>query len=171
LASQENEFEKMTEQLTNMYEQKQILLAMKGQESPRFVDYENYAGGTTSLDDLKGKYVYIDIWATWCGPCKYEIPFLKDIEKEYHGKNIAFVSISIDIPKDYESWRKMISEKELGGIQLIADNNWKSEFVQNYKINGIPRFILIDLQGKVVSADAPRPSDDKLKALFNELNI
>ena len=65
----------------------------KGAPSPSFVDYENYNGGKTSLADLKGKYVYIDVWATWCGPCKAEIPSLKKIEKEYHGKNIAFVSV------------------------------------------------------------------------------
>jgi len=47
------------------------------------------AGGTTSLDDLKGKYIYIDVWATWCGPCKAEIPFLKDVEKKYHGKKLS----------------------------------------------------------------------------------
>lgn len=72
----------------------------KGNPSPGFTDYENYAGGTTSLDDLKGKYVYIDVWATWCGPCKAEIPFLKEVEEEYRDKNIEFVSISIDQDKD-----------------------------------------------------------------------
>ncbi|MDO5977839.1 TlpA family protein disulfide reductase [Flavivirga spongiicola] len=171
IAGQEKEVEMTKKQLTMMYDQKQTLLALKGQESPKFVDYENYAGGTTSLDDLKGKFVYIDVWATWCGPCKAEIPYLKEVEKAYHDKNIEFVSISVDKAADQAKWKEMIAEKELGGIQLIADNNFKSGFVQDYKINGIPRFILIDPNGNIVSADAPRPSNEKLKDLFNELKI
>ena len=151
----------------------------KGAESPTFEDYENYDGSTTSLSDLKGKYVYVDVWATWCGPCKAEIPALKEIEKEYHDKNIQFVSMSIDDDRTHggswdkarEDWKVMIKDKELGGIQIFAPNGWQSEFVQNYKINGIPRFILIDPDGKVVTPDAPRPSSEKLKELFNELNI
>ncbi|MEP1490365.1 MAG: TlpA disulfide reductase family protein [Algibacter sp.] len=171
VASEEKGIDQMVKQYYSMYNEKQTLLALKGQESPKFNNYENHAGGTTSLDELKGKYLYIDMWATWCGPCKREIPFLKEIEKKYHGKNIAFVSISIDKKKNLSKWKTMITEKELGGIQLIADNDWKSSFVQDYKINGIPRFILIDPQGKIVSADAPRPSSDKLTDLFKALNI
>ncbi len=144
---------------------------VKGTESPVFQNYENNNGNTTSLSDLKGKYVYVDVWATWCGPCKREIPFLKEVEKKYHGKNIEFVSISVDAPKDHEAWKKMIVEKELGGIQLFADNSWKSDFVKNYKINGIPRFILIDPNGNIVSADAPRPSSEDLIKMFDEENI
>jgi len=143
----------------------------KGAPSPKFEDYENYAGGTTSLDDLKGKYVYVDVWATWCGPCKAEIPSLKKVEAQYHGKNIEFVSLSIDKMKDHDAWRKMIKDKELGGVQVFADNDWKSQFVVDYKIKGIPRFILIDPNGNVVTPDAPRPSNSKLVALFEELEI
>ena len=156
----------------------------KGSESPTFKDYENVDGTTTSLEDLKGKFVYVDVWATWCGPCKAEIPFLKEVEKEYHGKNIEFVSLSVDDGRGYkadskeesaalakEGWKKMIADKELGGIQILAPKGWQSEFVQNYKISGIPRFILIDPEGNVVSPDAPRPSSEKLKELFTELNI
>ena len=142
----------------------------KGSNSPQF-DYENYKGGNTSLADLKGKYVYIDVWATWCGPCKAEIPHLKEKEKKYHGKNIEFVSISVDALKDSEKWKAMIKDKELGGTQLFANNSWESDFIQDYKITGIPRFILIDPAGKIVSADAPRPSDDKLEKTFQELDI
>ncbi|GAA3604243.1 TlpA disulfide reductase family protein [Flavivirga amylovorans] len=169
IASEEKESEMMTKQLASMFDGKQAILAMKGKESPKFTDYENYAGGLTSLDDLKGKYVYIDMWATWCGPCKKEIPFLKEVEKAYHGKPIEFVSISIDRQNAYDTWRSMVKEKELSGIQLFAKED--KTFADAYKITGIPRFILIDPQGNVIDADAPRPSDEELKSLFNELNI
>lgn len=141
----------------------------EGAVSPVFNDYENHAGGTTSLSDLKGKYVYVDVWATWCGPCKQEIPFLKEIEKEYHDKNIHFVSISIDEQEDHAKWVAMVNEKSLGGIQLFADNDWKSQFVQDYYIKGIPRFLLIDPEGNVVSPDAPRPSSPKLREKLDAL--
>ena len=143
----------------------------KGMPSPKFVEYENHKGGTTSLEDLKGKYVYIDVWATWCGPCIREIPALKEVEKEFHGKNIAFVSTSIDKAIDHNTWVDMVKEKELGGIQVMADNNWNSQFVKDYAIEGIPRFILIDTEGNIVSADAPRPSGPKLIELLKELKI
>ena len=143
----------------------------KGKPSPKFVDYKNNAGGTTSLDDLKGKYVYIDVWATWCAPCKAEIPFLKEVEQKYHDKNIEFVSISIDSSKDHDKWKKMVADMELGGIQLMADNDFKSKFVEEYFIKGIPKFILLDPDGIIINPNAPRPSDDKLIDLFNQLNI
>lgn len=144
---------------------------VKGMPSPKFVEYENHKGGTTSLDDLKGKYVYVDVWATWCGPCIREIPSLKEVEKQFHGKNIAFVSTSIDKASAHNTWVEMVKNKELGGTQLMADNDWQSQFVQDYAIEGIPRFILIDPDGNIVSADAPRPSDPKLVEMFKELKI
>ena len=167
IANETKSIESLKSLLKRTYEQKQVSLALRGQDSPEFKDYENYAGGTTSLSDLKGKYVYIDLWATWCGPCKREIPFLKEIEKVYHNKNIVFVSISIDKPKKYEVWKKMVEEKELTGIQLYANED--KTFTDAYKVIGIPRFILIDPAGKVVNADAPRPSDPKLRTLIDNL--
>jgi thiol-disulfide isomerase/thioredoxin len=157
------------EEITKSYNA--LKTVAKGNDSPKFIDYENNAGGTTSLDDLKGKYVYVDVWATWCGPCIAEIPSLKKVEKQYHGKNIEFVSISIDKIKDHDKWKKMIIDKELGAMQLFADNNWESKFIEDYLIKGIPRFIIIDPAGKIVSSNAPRPSDKKLTELFDELKI
>lgn len=142
-----------------------------GVPSPQFKDYENFNGGKTSLSDFKGKYVYIDVWATWCAPCKAEIPFLKELDKEYKGKNIAFVSISVDRRDAYDTWRKMIKDEQMGGNQLFADNNFESSFVMEYGIDAIPRFILLDPKGNIISPDAPRPSDPKLKVLFKELGI
>jgi len=150
-----------------------------GKPSPNFENFENHKGGTTSLADLKGKYVYVDVWATWCGPCLREIPSLKNVEKAYHDKNIEFVSISVDDGRGFkgdakaakEGWKKMVTEKALGGTQLLSDKGWKSDFVQGYEINGIPRFILIGPDGNVINADAPRPSSSKLVKLFEELKI
>lgn len=141
----------------------------KGLASPKFVDYENHKGGTTSLDDLKGKYVYIDLWATWCQPCKVEIPFLKKIEEKYHGKNIEFVGISLDDPRDYDTWKQMVKDLEIGGTQLYAKGD--KTFGQAYRVSGIPRFILIDPNGNIVDANAPRPSDARLVELLNSLKI
>ena len=143
----------------------------EGMPSPVFTNYENHKGGTTSLEDLKGKYVYVDVWATWCAPCKVEIPYLKEVEKKYHGKNIEFVSTSIDRAADHNTWVEMVKNENLGGTQLFADNDWNSKFVMDYAIEGIPRFILIDPNGNIVSADAPRPSNPELIELFEELNI
>lgn len=180
IANAENNIPKTIQSVERYFNSKLALREAlpKGAPSPVFENYENFKGGTTSLSDLKGKYVYVDVWATWCGPCKREIPSLKKVEAQYHGKNIAFVSISIDdarrsgtLEKAHESWKKMVAEKELGGIQLFSDKAWQSDFVRGYKIDGIPRFILIDPKGNIVTPDAPRPSNPKLIELFNELKI
>ncbi len=160
--------EEFKTEIVSIYEKIKVL--KKGNVSPTF-NFENIKGGTTSLNDLKGKYVYIDVWATWCAPCKVEIPYLKKIEKTYHNKKIEFVSISIDEKTNIDSWKKMVTEKELGGIQLIADRDFNSQFVIDYQIEGIPRFILIDPEGRIIKANAPRPSDPKLISLFEDLSI
>ena len=158
-----------SENLKTITERYELLKPLQpGNISPTF-EYENFKGGTSKLSDFEGKYVYIDVWATWCGPCIREIPSLKELEKDYHNKNIEFISISIDVEKDYEKWRKMVTEKELGGVQLMADDDWSSKFVTEYGINGIPRFILLDTEGKIVSADAMRPSDPNLRAMLDSL--
>jgi thiol-disulfide isomerase/thioredoxin len=154
--------------MTSYYKQSKEKLKLNNTVAPSF-DYVNFKGGTTKLSDLNGKYVYIDVWATWCGPCRAEIPFLKKVEEKYHDKNIAFVSISVDVDKDLEKWKKFVEEKQLGGIQLFADKNWNSDFMKSFSINSIPRFILIDPSGKVASADAARPSSPKLQEQLDGL--
>ncbi len=161
----------MTQEFFGMqmeYKSSQALKNVVGKTAPTF-DYENHAGGKTKLSDLAGKYVYIDVWATWCGPCRGEIPFLQKIEEKYHDKKIAFVSISVDEDKDHEKWKKFVTDKSLGGIQLFADKNWYSEFITSFGINSIPRFILIDPKGVVLSADELRPSDSKLQEKLDSL--
>ena len=154
--------------LNKRYDEIAKINELIGKASPVFTDYENHDGTRTSLSDLKGKYVYVDVWATWCKPCLAEIPALKELEKEM-GEDIHFLSISIDKKDNYETWKQMVIDKELKGVQLYADNNWESQFVQDYGINGIPRFIIIDPQGNVVKPDAPRPSNPKTKELLLDL--
>ncbi len=144
---------------------------IKGNPSPTFKNYENYKGGTSSLKNFKGKYVYIDVWATWCGPCESEIPYMKRLEKQYSGKNIVFISISVDYLNNKNGWKKMVKEKQMGGVQLFSDKNWKSDFVKNYQINSIPRFIFLDTKGNIINANAPRPSDLRLVELFKEYGL
>jgi len=149
----------------------------KGSASPKFENYKDIKGGTKSLDSFKGKFVYIDVWATWCGPCIREIPYLKKLEKEYHSKNIVFISISTDEARrnggSWEAaekkWRGFVKEKQMTGVQLWAGEDFS--FQQAYQINAIPRFILIDPQGNIVEANAPRPSDPQLKTLFTSLGL
>ncbi len=156
------------EELRAYYKENQEKKKLNNSDSPLF-DYENAKGGKTKLEDLRGKYVYIDVWATWCGPCRAEIPFLKKAEEKYHGKNIEFVSISVDVAKDHEKWATFVKDKQLGGTQLFADNNWNSSFIKAFAIESIPRFILIDPKGKIVDADALRPSNPALLTLLDEL--
>jgi len=144
---------------------------VKGQPSPKFNNYENFAGKTTSLDDLKGNYVFINVWATWSSPNLREMTFLKELETTYKGKNIKFVSISVDKAKDHDKWKSVVAENKFAGIQLFADKDMESGFVQEYLIKATPRYILIDPSGNIVNANAPRPSSRRLTRLFSELNI
>lgn len=127
----------------------------EGSEAPAF-SYPNIEGDTVNLQDFNGKYIYIDVWATWCGPCRRELPFLEKLQEEYAGKNIVFVSVSID--EEQNSWEQMVAEKEMKGVQLIATKGWKAAICDAYAINSIPRFLLIDREGKIISARAERPS-------------
>lgn len=154
--------------LTEYFNETQANKKLNNTVAPDF-DYLNHAGGNVKLSDLKGKYVYIDVWATWCGPCRAEIPSLQKVEQQFHGKNIEFVSISVDTDKDFEKWKTFVTEKQLGGTQLFADKNWKSSFIEAFHINAIPRFLLISPDGVVIDANASRPSDPKLTGQLSEL--
>lgn len=153
--------------VTKIHEKHQKL--KPGMPSPKFTTYEDTKGGKVALDDFKGKYLYIDIWATWCTPCKREIPALKALEEKYHDKNITFMSISIDTDKTKEAWKKMVVDMELTGVQIISDKSSDSQFMQDYDASSVPRFIILDTEGNIVNAKAPRPSDPEIENIFNKL--
>ncbi|OHX66376.1 TlpA family protein disulfide reductase [Flammeovirga pacifica] len=138
----------------------------KGDKDKLYV-FENLSGKKVDLKDFEGKLVYIDVWASWCGPCLREIPSLKEIEEEYKDKDIVFVSVSVDQSKD--AWKGMVKKKELHGNQLHLANNFS--FTEKFQISSIPRFILLDKKGNVIEDNAPRPSEASLKTLLQENGI
>ena len=131
----------------------------------RFPDVD---GKEIALSDFKGKVVYIDVWATWCGPCKQQIPFLKKLEAEYHDNpDMVFMSVSIDAEKDHGKWLDMVAAEGLGGVQLFAGSRSDADLQKPYKISGIPHFILVGKDGNIINDDAPRPSSDEIRPMLN----
>ncbi|MCM1032063.1 MAG: TlpA family protein disulfide reductase [Oscillibacter sp.] len=137
--------------------------AQKGQEAADFT-YPDAEGKMHSLSDYKGKVVLVDVWATWCGPCRQQLPHLKKLEEEMKGKDVVFIGVSVDEEKNYAKWKKFIVDEQLPGIQLFA-NGW-SKIAKDYKITGIPRFMVFGKDGSVVEVEAPRPSTPELKELL-----
>jgi len=143
--------------------------------------YENVDGEIISLESLRGKYVYIDFWATWCGPCLKEIPYLKKLESQFKGEKIEFVGINVDKLEAKEKWKKMVAQKELLGknqlnapLQGYADKDniddkfMKLLYVNSYSI-GIPQFALIDPEGHIIDAFFYRPSNPKTEKYLSDL--
>lgn len=126
--------------------------------------FKDTNGKTVSQSEFKGKYIYIDVWASWCSPCRDEIPYLEKLKTKFAGKNIVFVSISVD--DDEELWKQALIEEKAVGIQLYA-GGWSNELCKYYKINSIPRFILIDKDLKIVNSDADRPSGEIEQIISN----
>lgn len=139
----------------------------KGTKSPDFA-YSQPNGDIVKSEDLKGKYVFISVWATWSEPWKTELSALEKIINESKNRNIAFVSISVDSPQDKEAWKTYVAQNKMSGIQLFADNSFNSYFMKRYVVDNLPRFILIDTEGKIISADAPKPSSELINSFLNE---
>lgn len=159
--------EAVKSQYVKMKEKGSQFAFLEGKKSPAFDHYLNYNGKRTSLKDFKGKYIYLDLWATWCTPCRAEIPHLKKLEDEFKNKNIVFVSISIDKKSAFPAWKTMIESKKMSGVQLFA--NGEKDFIKRLKVNSIPRFIIIDSNGIIVKAEATRPSNPNTKEILINL--
>lgn len=136
-----------------------------GREAPDF-ELIDADGNKKMLSDLRGKVLYIDVWATWCGPCLQELPPLAKLWEKYKDNpNIEFVSISVD--ESVDEWKaKLETDKPL----------WKSYRVEGglnglmkklYYISGIPRFMLIDKDGKIINVNAPRPSNPTIEMVLD----
>ena len=139
-------------------------MALLGAELPEFTFIDRIKQ-EVKLSSLKGKYLYIDVWATWCNPCCGELPYLAELEKKFEGKNITFVSISVD--QNLEKWINKVKNESLGGVQLNINKD--NSFAKFFKINGIPHFILVDPQGKVINPFMSRPSQEITEQILKDL--
>jgi thiol-disulfide isomerase/thioredoxin len=124
----------------------------------------NTDGKEVKLSDLKGKVIYIDIWATWCGPCMAEMPNLEIMKKKYENhSDLAIVSLSVD--ETDAIWLRNLATRKPPGIQWRINRAKLSE----YEVESIPRYILIDKNFRIVEIDAPEPSAVELPERLNKL--
>jgi thiol-disulfide isomerase/thioredoxin len=129
---------------------------LKGQPAPDFVLLQG--NKTVSLTDFRGKYLYIDFWATTCSPCLREMPYLSDIENEFKGKNVAILGICLESTK--EAWQKVISDKKPAGKQIWLNKELSDKIKEDFKITVEPTYVLIDKDGKYLDSRAPKPSEN-----------
>ncbi|MGB3064124.1 redoxin domain-containing protein [Sphingobacterium thalpophilum] len=119
-----------------------------GKSLPTF-ELPNADGKLISLDDFKGKYVLVDFWASWCGPCRQEFPYLRSLYNEYRSKNFEILGISIDeIRKD---WLQAVHDENLTWTNLSDSGGFKGELFQIFGLNGVPDNFLLDRNGKIVA--------------------
>lgn len=117
---------------------------------------------------LTERYSYLDFWASWCGPCRAEMPASVRLEREFKRKGINFVYISLD--DNPSAWKKAVTF--IGNDRtsnFLLPKGFKSELARKFKISSIPKYVIIDKNGKILNINAPRPSDPNIKLIFNEL--
>ncbi len=120
-------------------------------------------GKEIQLAQMTNRYIVMDVWATWCEPCKKESPYFEDFASQYSSEQLSFVAVSID--EDKMAWKLEAPMKSKRVLQLWAKNE-KEEFTNGFAIASIPRFMLIDPMGKIVNANMPPPSDPEFENIL-----
>lgn len=128
------------------------------------VAIEDRDGAPVDINTFRGKYLYIDLWASWCVPCIKEVPYLQALEKELKNDKVAFLSISCDTDRD--AWQHKMEDLHMHGNQFI---DAKGEFCDRLGVTGIPRFLIYDPEGHLLVADAPRPSTPAAREMLEKL--
>ena len=134
-----------------------------GQALPYDPELETPTSEKLKLSDLFGKVLYIDLWATWCGPCCKEIPHMeKLVEKMKNNNDVVFVSISSDADK--QAWLDKIAKDKPEWAQYIFTPESNEKFFTSLNITGIPRFMILNADGTIAVPDADRPSNPNVEA-------
>jgi thiol-disulfide isomerase/thioredoxin len=130
-------------------------------------DFKGMAPDSTykSLSDYKGKLVVVDVWATWCEPCRRMMPLFHQLQKEFVGENVEFLSVCVGVWIESEKWLQLSEEFHITKNNFFIAG-WQSDFVKDYRISGVPRYLIIDQQGNTVSLNAPNPASPKLREMI-----
>lgn len=143
-----------------------LLSTLPGSLFPN-VFFEDTDGNQVTPDEFHGELVYIDFWATWCKPCIAEIPYLEILQETFHHDPIRFVSISIDREADHDKWLDFVTDHHMKGSQLWINQKQGEMLKEALNIHAIPHFVLLDTEGKILQAKAPRPSEKKIIDLLH----
>ncbi len=123
-------------------------------------------GKDISISSFRGKYVLIDFWASWCGPCRMENPNVVKVFNQYKAKNFTVLGVSLD--KDKDAWKKAIAQDHLAWTQISDLKYWNSQSVEIFGFQGIPFNVLVDPSGKVVAQELRGEElESKLKQILN----
>ena len=130
-----------------------------GKPAPDFTLTE-INGEEVSLSDFRGKVVYLDFWASWCGPCMREVPYAKELKQRMEGQDdLVFFYVSVDT--DENAWRKAVSDHEIQGVHVNVPG-FDHEVPEQYNLRGVPTFYLIGRDGNIADNRPPRPSHDNV---------
>ncbi len=151
----------------NKFEKKytEFMALGAGKLAPDFTIFDS-DGKKLLFSDLRGKVLYVDVWASWCGPCAKEMPAFATLYEKYKDNpNIEFIGLSVD--DNNNAWKQKLEKEQPAWRNFIQEGGFKNGAMNTkYNITGIPRFLLIDKEGRIISINAPRPSDPKIELML-----